>query len=104
MRTKHSMLQYQQRTFHGLLQYVWTHSSFYRDYYASYGISEKDLSDLTISDLPLLSKQTLMANFDKAVTDPRLCKQELEQWIQDVRDPRQLYHNDFIVMHSSGSS
>jgi hypothetical protein len=35
----------------------------------------------------LLTKQTLMAHFDTVVTDPRLCKQELEQWIQDVRDP-----------------
>jgi phenylacetate-CoA ligase len=104
MRTRDSMLQYQLRTLQGLLQYVWKHSSFYQDYYASYGIREKDLPDLTISDLPFLSKQTLMAHFDKVVTDPRLCKQELEQWIQDVRDPRQLYHDDFIVMHSSGSS
>jgi phenylacetate-CoA ligase len=104
MLTRDSMLQHQQRTLQGLLQYVWNHSSFYRDYYASYGIREKDLSDLSISDLPLLSKQTLMAHFDTVVTDPRLCKQELEQWIQDVRDPRQFYLDDFIVMHSSGSS
>jgi phenylacetate-CoA ligase len=104
MRTKDFVLQFQQRTLQGLLQHVWKHSAFYRDYYTSHGIREKDLSNLTTRDLPLLSKQTLMAHFDTAVTDPRLCKQELEQWIQDVRDPRQLYHDDFIVMHSSGSS
>ncbi len=104
MRTRDSMLQHQQRSLQGLLRYVWKHSSFYRDYYASYGIRENDLPHLAISDLPLLSKKTLMAHFDTVVTDPRLCKQELEQWIQDVRDPRQLYRDDFIVMHSSGSS
>src|SRR4030095_10991541 len=51
-----------------------------------------------------LSKQILMENFDRAVTDPRLKRLELEQWIRDNPDPRKKFAHDFIVVHSSGSS
>ena len=102
--TDKTMLRYQQSSFHDLLQHVWKCSSFYRDYYGSCGIREEDLPHLTVSDLPFLSKKMLMENFDRAVTDPRLKKKELEQWIQEVPDPGQLYRDHFIVLHTSGSS
>jgi amino acid adenylation domain-containing protein len=102
--TPEAMLRYQQSSFHELLQHVWKHSSFYRDYYGSCGIREEDLPHLCVSDLPFLSKKTLMENFDRAVTDPRLKKKELEQWIQEVPNPGQLYRDHFIVLHTSGSS
>ena len=66
---------YQQQFLQRLLRHVWKRSPFYRDYYGSYGISEKDIPEISIQDLPFLSKQTLMENFDLAVTDPRLQKQ-----------------------------
>jgi len=102
--TREAMLQHQLRNLRQLLQRVWQQSSFYREYYGSHGIKEKDLPEITIGDLPFLSKQTLMENFDSAVTDPRLRKKNLEQWIENVRDPEQLYQEDLIVVHSSGSS
>ena len=102
--TPEAMLRYQKSNFHELLQHVWKRSSFYRDYYGSCGIREEDLPHLSVSDLPFLSKKTLMENFDRAVTDPRLKKKELEQWIQEVPDPGQLYRDHFIVLHTSGSS
>src|SRR5207249_11854675 len=74
---------YQQRGLGRLLGYVWKRSAFYRDYYSSHGISEKDLPDISIRDLPFLSKEILMENFDLAVTDPRLRKADIEQWLQD---------------------
>jgi phenylacetate-CoA ligase len=65
---REAMLQYQQRSLQRMLQYVWKHSAFYRDYYTSSGIREADLSDLTIRDLPVLSKQTLIEQFDEVVS------------------------------------
>ena len=73
-RTRAAMLQYQQRYLRKLLRYVWDRSAFYREYYASHGIDEGKLSEVSVSDLPLLSKKTLIDNFDRAVTDPRLQK------------------------------
>src|SRR5262249_52242140 len=87
-----------------LLQYVWERSAFYRGYYQSQGIREKDLDDLTVRDLPILSKRNLMENFDTAVTDSRLNKASVEQWLHDNPDPRLRFARDFVVVHSSGSS
>jgi amino acid adenylation domain-containing protein len=99
-----AILQYQQNSLHELLQHVWKHSSFYRDYYESCGIRERDLPYLTVSDLPLVSKKALMEHFDEAITDPNLKKQQIEEWIHECPDPGQRYLDDFIILHTSGSS
>ena len=99
-----NMVQSQQQSLQKLLHYVWHHSTFYRDYYSSYGIQETDLADLTIGDLPFLSKKVLMENFDTAVTQAQLRRQEIEQWLEENRDPQQNYRQDFIIVHSSGST
>ena len=87
-----------------LLEHVWKRSPFYREYYESHGIREKHLPEVAIRDLPLLTKPVLMENFDKAVTDTRLKRLELEKWIQDNPDPQQQFARDFVVVHTSGSS
>ena len=102
--TRGAVLQHQQRSLQELLRYVWRHSSFYRDYYGGHGMMENDLAEVTIRDLPFLSKRTLMDNFDTAVTDLRLRRRELDQWIQDNPDPLRNFREDFIVINSSGSS
>ena len=99
-----AILQYQQNNFHELLKHVWKHSSFYRDYYESCGIRERDLPHLTVSDLPFLSKKNLMDHFDQAITDQHLKKKEIEEWIHEVPDPGQRYHDQYIVLHTSGST
>ena len=95
---------YQQKFLQRLLRHVWNRSPFYRDYYGSYGVSEKDIPEISIQDLPFLSKQTLMENFDLAVTDPRLQKRAIEQWIHSNPDPHEKFAENFVVVHSSGSS
>jgi phenylacetate-coenzyme A ligase PaaK-like adenylate-forming protein len=62
------------------------------------------LADVTVRNLPFLSKKIVMENFDRVVTDAHLRRRELEQWLDEVRDPKQRFRSDFIVMHSSGSS
>lgn len=99
-----TMLTHQIPVFRHFLKKVWRHSDFYRDYYDSHGIREEDLSELRVRDLPFVSKRLLMEHFDRVATDPRLKLNELEHWLDRVRDPRQLFQDDFIVMHSSGSS
>ena len=91
------ILQYQQHSFQDLLTYVWKHSTFYRDYYQSYGMRESDLPDVSVRDLPFVSKEILMENFDTAVTDRRLHKSELEEWIQQNRDPHQRGFNELFA-------
>jgi amino acid adenylation domain-containing protein len=99
-----TIAQIQRRRFHELLHNVWIQSAFYREFYQDHGIQERDLPELSVTDLPFLTKSLLMAHFDGAVTDSRLRKTELELWLDRVRDARQMFEKDFIVMHSSGSS
>src|SRR5262245_29661760 len=79
--------QQQLRSLRALLRHVWRHSTFYRDYYASHGITERDLPELEVRDLPFLSKAQLMEHFDGAVTDSRLHWHAVERWLGDDRDP-----------------
>ena len=95
--------QIQQKQLHELLRFIWAKSAFYRELYQSHGITKSDIYDVSIEDLPIVSKQLLMDNFDHAVTDPRLRKSVLETWIQNNIDPRQPFHTDFIVVRTSGS-
>ena len=96
------MLQHQRASFHELLADVWTHSAFYREYYSGHGIREKDLADLAVGDLPFLSKKILMEHFDSAVTNPRVSKKQLQQWLQE--NPGQVRYKEFLVNCTSGSS
>lgn len=98
------MVTRQAKSFRNLLNYVWDHSVFYREYYGAHGIRERDLAAVTVGDLPFVTKKLLMENFDAVVTNPQLRKMDLEQWLHNNRDPRQNFHNDFVVIHSSGSS
>jgi phenylacetate-CoA ligase len=102
--TRDALLKRQREELRNLLRFVWPRSSFYREYYARHGIAERDLAELDVGDLPFVSKAMLMENFDAAVTEPELRKKDLEQWLQENRDPRQLYRGKYIVVHSSGSS
>lgn len=101
---REAVLRNQHRLFRKLLHTVWQKSVFYREFYADHGILEHQLDELMVSDLPFISKQTLMEHFDHAVIDKRLRKSEIERWLNDVRDPRKRYQGDFVVVHSSGSS
>jgi amino acid adenylation domain-containing protein len=103
-RTRAAMLQYQERYFRKLVRYVWHRSAFYREYYTSHGVKEKNLSEIFIADLPLLPKKTFIDNFDRAVTDPRLRKKRLEQWLAGHRIADDAFCLDTIVIHGSGTS
>ena len=94
----------QQRSFLAILRHVWQRSRFYRDLYSAAGIKEHDLADIKPHDLPIIDKKLLMENFDRAVTDPRLRKNDLQRWVHEVRDSGANSLEDFIVFRSSGSS
>ena len=94
--TREGMIAHQRQSLRELLGYLWRRSPFYRDFYESYGIREPHLTEIGVGDLPFLTKQILMDNFDQAVTDPRLNKADLEQWLQHDRGRSRSYQKDFI--------
>ena len=91
-------------SFRTFLRYVWQNSAFYRNLYLAHGIRERDLEKITLQDLPIVTKQMMLANFDEAVTDPRLCGADIEEWLKHDHDPRSRFLDEFLVLHSTGSS
>ena len=68
------LLAYQQRALARLRSYAYGKSSFYRDFHAG-------LTAAPLAQLPVLTKQQLMDNFDRLVTRPYIQLAELEQYL-----------------------
>ncbi|MFT4863317.1 MAG: phenylacetate-CoA ligase [Pseudohongiellaceae bacterium] len=65
---------------------------------------EIDVKTCTSADFPELSKATLMENFDDIVTDSRLSKKHIADFLTLSKDPKDLFLDKFTVMHTSGTS
>lgn len=87
--------------FRKLVRYVNRHSAFYRRVIQQQGIA---LDTCKPEDFPILTKRELIDHFDDIVTDPRIRKQEIMGFLQNSKDPQQLYINQYSVINTSGSS
>jgi phenylacetate-coenzyme A ligase PaaK-like adenylate-forming protein len=63
-----------------------------------------DIERCAVTDLPTLTKEGLMENFDRIVTDPRLKSADLTTWLSDTKNLPKLYLDRYIAAKSSGSS
>jgi len=87
------------RRFDALVAHARAHSPFYR---ASYrGLPTSGLSP---SDLPVVTKSTLMANFDAWVTDPKVRLRDVARFLGDHDHVGELYLDRYLVWKSSGST
>lgn len=57
-----------------------------------------------LEDLPVLTKDELMARFDDLVTDPRVRAADLAAWVQDPRTIDRRYLGRYVVFNTSGTS
>jgi len=87
--------------FRKLAAYAKQHSPYYAQIVKERGI---DIAACTPADFPVLTKKELMANFDSIVTDKRITKQRLAEFLTHSVDPNDLYLRKFRVIHTSGSS
>lgn len=83
-----------------LVRFVVRHSAFYRELYAEIDV-EGD--DWTLQDLPTVDKPTLMANWDRAVTDPALRRADVLRYLQQP-GAHGLYRGRHVVVETSGTS
>ncbi|HEX2842609.1 phenylacetate--CoA ligase family protein [Hyphomicrobium sp.] len=88
----------QEQSFRALLAHAAQHSPFYRRRLAGL-----DLKTCSLSELPILTKSDMMANYDDLVTDRRLKKADLSAFVDDKRNLGKLYINTYGVSHTSGS-
>ena len=81
------------------------HASLHAPYYAGI-IRERGLSvdTCTPADFPVLTKTLLMANFDAIVTDPRITKKVVADFLTRSSDPKERLFGEITVVHTSGTS
>jgi phenylacetate-CoA ligase len=92
---------HQQQRLEIVVRHAATHSPFYRRYFAETGALADGPVQLT--RLPMLDKSLVMEHFDELVSDRRLRRDELLDWVGRLtRD--QLYLDRYRVMLTSGSS
>ena len=82
-----------------LLRHAVGNSEFYQDLYQ--GI---DVENCRLQDLPVVTKEAMMDNYDRVVTDKRLKLHQIRSWLEDKQNNRKLYLGDFSPFLTSGST
>ena len=90
-----------EQKFRALIRHACAHAPYYANIIRERGL---DVNTCEARDFPLLTKSILMANFDGSVTDPRVTKQVIADFLTRSTDPKERLFNDLTVMHTSGTS
>jgi phenylacetate-coenzyme A ligase PaaK-like adenylate-forming protein len=90
-----------QRKFQALVRHANANSPYYAKIIRERGI---DIETCCPSDFPVLTKTLLMANFDDIVTDRRITKKLVAEFLTRSADPKELLFGETTVMHTSGTS
>jgi putative adenylate-forming enzyme len=98
-RPREELRLYQQERLESVVRHAAEHSPFYRERLAG-TVGE---SHIELSGLPVLDKTEMMEQFDELVTDRRLRKDALLEWVEGL-DHDELYLDRYRVMTTSGSS
>lgn len=88
---------HQRRQLRSLLMHAIAHSAYYRD------VLGPNAADRQLSELPVLSKATMMTHFDDLVADPRLRRADLDAHLAGPRAASP-YLGEYRVLTTSGTS
>ena len=97
--SKVRILEIQEQRFRRLLRHAAINSEFYRELYR--GI---DIENCRLSDLPIVTKSTMMNNYDRFVTDNRIKLHEVQSWLRDENNDSKWYLGRYLPIPSSGST
>jgi putative adenylate-forming enzyme len=86
------LMAYQHEQLEGIVRYAVAHSPYYRE---AFGPASGDRIEL--SALPVLSKRTLIAEFDRIVTDPRLRLADAERHLASEHAAEPLFGEYWVV-------
>jgi phenylacetate-CoA ligase len=87
--------------FRALVRHASAHAPYYSKVVRERGI---DLETCVPSDFPVLTKSILMSNFDEIVTDRRVSKTIVADFLTRSSNPQDRLFNELTVMHTSGTS
>jgi phenylacetate-CoA ligase len=91
----------QLRKFRRLVAFAKQRSPYFADIIRTRSI---DIETCKPEDFPTLTKSNLMANFDRIVTDQRITKRAIADFLERSKDPAELFMDDIYAVHTSGSS
>jgi len=103
-KTREDILKNREKKFHKLINFVFKNSLFYKNYYQSHGIRERDLKNISIDKFPSIDKNIMMENYDQIITDKGLSKNRIETFIENNPKPLSILNNQYRVIHTSGST
>ena len=55
-------------------------------------------------DFPVMTKRDVTENFDEIVTDRRITREAISDFIESSKDPLDLFRNQYYALHGSGTS
>ena len=88
--------EYQEQALQACRQYAYTHSPFYQRFH-------QGLTDRPLEELPALTKEIIMENFDDLVTDPAIHLADVQEYMAQA-DGTRLYLDRYRVMGTSGTT
>jgi phenylacetate-CoA ligase len=91
----------QRRKFRKLVGFVRARSPYYRSVIDEHGIDPDSCSP---ADFPPLTKNEVIEHFDRIVTDPRITRDRIKEFLSRSVDPLELFEGEFHVLHTSGTS
>lgn len=93
------MLALQEKRWRALARHAVAVSPFYRRTLAGL-----DLDRCALSDIPVLTKQTLVRHWDEIVSHPALHHEKLRRYLEDKRNWGRLLHDRWMVSMTSGTT
>lgn len=94
--TRSELQRHQEESSAAIRRYAMDHSQFYARFH-------RGLANRPLQDLPILTKATVMENFDELVTDPAIRLADVETFLK--RDPGlKLFLDRYVVLATSGST
>ncbi len=91
----------QLKKFRRLAAYAKQHSPYYRALVEARGIQP---TTCVPTDFPILTKDEVIAHFDDIVTDRRITRKAIAEFLARSTDPSELFAGRFHVLHTSGTS
>jgi phenylacetate-CoA ligase len=91
----------QRRKFRKLVGFVRARSPYYRAIIQRHGI---DPATCSPADFPVLTKDDVLEQFDRIVTDPRITRDRIAEFLSRSTDPTEMFEAEFHVLHTSGTS
>ena len=91
----------QLRKFRRLVAYAQRHSPYYRAIIEQRKI---DPACCVPTDFPVLTKMEVIQHFDELVTDRRITRERITDFLAHSTDPAEMFEGRFHVVHTSGTS